>query len=157
MVRWLAERVGPTGHVTAADIDPRYFGDLRLPNVEVRQCNITLDDVEPESYDLVHCRFVLMHLDEPADALQRMTGALRSGGWLVAADPDNDVAGSVDPDHPLSHLRGVRQHQRCTPPEHQTGAYRDHNFSRHLARPAASQGTKSRSAGTSDRAVSTGP
>ena len=104
MVRWLAERVGPTGHVVAADIDPRYLHDLCLPNVEVRQCDITADDVELKSYDLVHCRFVLMHLDDPADALRRMTGALRPGGWLVAADPDNDVAGSVDPDHPLSEM-----------------------------------------------------
>jgi SAM-dependent methyltransferase len=104
MVRWLAERVGPTGLVVAADIHPRYLGDLCRPNVEVRQCDITLDDVEPEFYDLVHCRFVLMHLDDPADALRRMTKALRPGGWIVAADPDNDVAGSVDPDHPLSEL-----------------------------------------------------
>jgi SAM-dependent methyltransferase len=104
MARWLAERVGPTGHVTAADIDPRYLGDLCLPNVEVRQCDITADGIELESYDLVHCRFVLMHLDDPADALRRMTSALRPGGWLVAADPDNDVAGSVDSGHPLSRL-----------------------------------------------------
>jgi SAM-dependent methyltransferase len=104
IVRWLAERVGPTGHVVAVDVNPRYLGDLCLPNVEVRQCDITLDDVEPQSYDLVHCRFVLMHLDDPADALLRMTSALRPGGWLVAADPDNDVAGSVDPDHPLSEI-----------------------------------------------------
>jgi SAM-dependent methyltransferase len=104
MVCWLAERVGPTGHVVAADIDPRYLGDLGLPNTEVRQCDITLDDLEPESFDLVHCRFVLMHLDDPAAALRRMTDALRPGGWLVAADPDNDVAGSVNPDHPLSTL-----------------------------------------------------
>jgi SAM-dependent methyltransferase len=104
MVRWLAERVGPSGRVVAVDIDPRYLGDLCLPNVEVRHCDITLDDVEPESYDLVHCRFVLMHLDDPADALRRMTRALRPGGWLVAADPDNDVAGSVNSDHPLSEL-----------------------------------------------------
>jgi ubiquinone/menaquinone biosynthesis C-methylase UbiE len=102
MVRWLAERVGLTGHVVAADIDQRYLGELCLPNVEVRQCDIALDDVEPESYDLVHCRFVLMHLDDPAAALRRMTAALRPGGWLLVADPDNDVAGSVDPDHPLS-------------------------------------------------------
>lgn len=104
IVRWLAKRVGLTGHVVAADINPRYLVDLCLPNIEVRQCDITLDDVEPESYDLVHCRFVLMHLDDPAAALRRMAGALRPGGWLVAADPDNDVAGSVDPDHPLSDL-----------------------------------------------------
>jgi SAM-dependent methyltransferase len=104
MVRWLAERVGGTGHVVAADIDLRYLGDLDLANVQVHQCDITVDDVELESYDLVHCRFVLMHLDDPAAALRRMASALRPGGWLIAADPDNDVAGSVDPDHPLSEI-----------------------------------------------------
>jgi SAM-dependent methyltransferase len=70
----------------------------------VRQCDITADGIELESYDLVHCRFVLMHLNDPADALRRMISALRPGGWLVAADPDNDVAGSVDSGHPLSRL-----------------------------------------------------
>jgi SAM-dependent methyltransferase len=99
---WLAERVGPTGTVVAADIDPRYLGDLREANVEVRQCDITRDDFEPESYELVHSRFLLMHLDDPADALRRMSAALRPGGWLVAEEPDNDVAGSLDPAHPLS-------------------------------------------------------
>lgn len=102
LVRWLAERVGPTGTLVAADIDPRYLGDLCEANVEVRRCDITRDDLEPESYDLVHSRFLLMHLDDPADALRRMTAALRPGGWLVAEEPDNDVAGSLDPAHPLS-------------------------------------------------------
>jgi hypothetical protein len=45
-----------------------------------------------------------MHLDDPADALRRMAAALRHGGWLVAEEPDNDVAGSVDASHPLSPL-----------------------------------------------------
>jgi ubiquinone/menaquinone biosynthesis C-methylase UbiE len=104
IVRWLAERVGRSGHVVALDVDPKYLGELCVPNVEVRQGDITVDNLEAESYDLVHCRFVLMHLADPAAALRRMTGALRAGGWLVAADPDNDVAGSVDPNHPLSEL-----------------------------------------------------
>jgi SAM-dependent methyltransferase len=102
LVRWLAERVGPSGTVVAADIDPRYLGDPREANVEVRRCDIARDDFEPESYDLVHSRFLLMHLDDPADALRRMTAALRPGGWIVAEEPDNDVAGSLDPAHPLS-------------------------------------------------------
>jgi SAM-dependent methyltransferase len=66
-----------------------------------RRCDITRDDVEPASSDLVHSRFLLMHLDDPADALRRVAAALRPGGWLVAGEPDNDVAGSVDPAHPL--------------------------------------------------------
>ncbi|MCW2649681.1 MAG: hypothetical protein JWR32_657 [Mycobacterium sp.] len=104
IAHWLSERVGPTGRVVVADIDPRYLDDLNQPNVEVRQCDITVDDVEPGSYDLVHSRFLLMHLTDPADVLRRMTAALRPGGWLVAGEPDNDVAGSVDPGHPLSQL-----------------------------------------------------
>jgi ubiquinone/menaquinone biosynthesis C-methylase UbiE len=102
LVRWLSDRVGPTGRVVAADINPKYLGDLSEANVEVRRCDITVDDLEPESYDLVHSRFLLMHLDDPAEALRRMLAALRPGGWLVAEEPDNDVAGSVDFAHPLS-------------------------------------------------------
>ena len=28
VVRWLSERVGPTGKVVAADLDPRFLGDI---------------------------------------------------------------------------------------------------------------------------------
>jgi SAM-dependent methyltransferase len=104
LVRWLAERVGPTGHVVAADIDPRFLGDLREPNVEVRRCDITSDAVEQNYYDIIHSRFLLMHMKDPPDVLRRMIGALRPGGWLIAGEPDNDVAGSADPAHPLSGL-----------------------------------------------------
>jgi SAM-dependent methyltransferase len=104
VARWLAERVGPTGHVVAADIDLKYLGDVREPNVEVRQCDITLDQIEPAYYDLIHSRFVLMHLDDPADAVRRIAAALRPGGWLVATEPDNDVAGAIDAAHPRSEL-----------------------------------------------------
>ena len=104
LVRWLGKRVGPAGHVVAADIDPKFLGDLSELNVEVRQIDITRDAVEQCHYDLVHSRFLLMHLRDPADALRRMAAALRPGGWLIAGEPDNDVAGSVDPAHALSGL-----------------------------------------------------
>jgi SAM-dependent methyltransferase len=88
VVRWLSERVGPTGKVVAADLDPRFLGDISAGNVEVRRCDITQDDIEPASYDLVHCRALLMQMDDPADVLRRMATALRPGGWLVAEDGD---------------------------------------------------------------------
>jgi SAM-dependent methyltransferase len=102
VVRWLCGRVGPTGQVVAADLDPRFLGDLREPNVEVRRCDITRDDLEPSFYDLVHCRLLLMHLQHPADALRRMAAALRPDGWLVTEEPDNDVAEAIDRAHPLA-------------------------------------------------------
>src|SRR5262245_5273165 len=40
MAVWLAERVGPTGHVVATDIDVRYLARLRIANLEVVQHDI---------------------------------------------------------------------------------------------------------------------
>ena len=85
-------RVGPKGQVVAVEIDPRFLSDLGQPNVEVRRCDFTRDDVEPGCYDLVHSRLLLMHLSDPAEVLRRMAAALRPGGWLVAEEPDNAVA-----------------------------------------------------------------
>ncbi|MGA9374376.1 MAG: class I SAM-dependent methyltransferase [Mycobacterium sp.] len=101
VVRWLSERVGSAGRVVAADLDPRFLGDLRAPNVEVRRCDITQDEIEPASYDLVHSRAVAMHMNDPADVLRRMVTALRPGGWLIAEDPDYGTVESLDPAHPL--------------------------------------------------------
>lgn len=103
--RALAVRAcGREGARRRREIDPRFLSDLRQPNVEVRRCDFTRDDVEPASYDLVHSRLLLMHLSDPAEVLRRMAAALRPGGWLVAEEPDNAVAESVDPGHPLSEV-----------------------------------------------------
>ncbi|MGZ4524963.1 MAG: class I SAM-dependent methyltransferase [Mycobacterium sp.] len=89
VVRWLSQRVGPSGHVVAADLDVRFLGDIDTQNVLVRRCDITQDPLEPSSYDLVHARSVLTHLRDPVAVLRRMTAALRPGGWLTVEDTDN--------------------------------------------------------------------
>jgi SAM-dependent methyltransferase len=98
IARWLAERVGPGGHVVATDIQPRFLGDLQLPNVEVRRHDITADPIESDCYDLVHCRGLLMHLRGPAEILGRMAGALRPGGVLFVeeshGEPQRMTSGS---------------------------------------------------------------
>src|SRR5262249_35920145 len=102
IVRWLSERVGPAGQVVAADINPRFLGGLRGPNVEVRQCDITRDEIEAGHYDLVHCRHLVIHMDDAADVLRRMTAALRPGGWLLVEEPDLGAVEAVDRAHPLT-------------------------------------------------------
>lgn len=101
VARWLSQRVGPTGRVVATDIDPKFLGDLREPNVEIRRCDITNGDFEPASYDLVHIRALVMHMDNPVD-VRRMAAALRSGGWLLVEEPDYCAVESLDPAHPLA-------------------------------------------------------
>jgi SAM-dependent methyltransferase len=92
---WLADRVGPTGRVLATDIDPRFLGSLKLPNLEVHLHNIAVDPLPEAAFDLVHARLVLMHLPEREKVLTRMISALKPGGWLV--DEEYDSA-SMPPD-----------------------------------------------------------
>jgi SAM-dependent methyltransferase len=49
----------------------------------------------PEPLDLVYCRFLLMHVHDPALVLRRMGRAVRPGGWVVAQEPIT-TAGRID-------------------------------------------------------------
>jgi SAM-dependent methyltransferase len=88
--------------VVAADINTRFLEDLREGNIEVRRSDITQDEPEAGVYDLVHCRWLLMHLDEPAGALHRMARALRPGGWLLVEEVDGRSMFAIDSEHPLA-------------------------------------------------------
>lgn len=90
VARWLAGQVLPGGRVVATDIDTRFLGELTGPGIEVRRQDIVADDLPARSFDLVHARFVLMHLGSAAgQATVAMARALRPGGWLVLEETDS--------------------------------------------------------------------
>ena len=105
MAAWLAEKVGPTGHVVTTDVDLGYLRRLNLPNLEVVEHNILEDPLEPlgpGSFDLVCSRLMLFHLVGRQElAIRRMVECLRPGGWLIDEDADWGTAAPVDPSHPL--------------------------------------------------------
>jgi SAM-dependent methyltransferase len=96
--RALAERL-PRGRLLAIELDARQLAAARantagLTNVELRQgdaCAPPLAAGEPGSFDLVHARFLLEHLSEPAAAVRAMAGAVRPGGRVVLVDDDHDT------------------------------------------------------------------
>jgi SAM-dependent methyltransferase len=98
VARWLATRVGESGHVLATDLDPRWLERSAPPaNVEVRQHSIG-DDPLPEShFDLAHERLVLMHLPERVAALRSMVASVRPGCWVLVEDFDSDIAPEAFP------------------------------------------------------------
>ena len=101
VARWLAERVGPAGRVTATDLNPRFLGGPGRPNLEVRRHDILEDDLEAARYDLVHCRALLMHLPDPVRPLRRLVHAVRPGGWLLVEEADGAASfAAADPAHP---------------------------------------------------------
>jgi SAM-dependent methyltransferase len=77
-----------TGKIVAVDLEPRFVEGIKKPNLEIRRQDITKDKLEPETYDLIHTRVVLMHvLDRPA-ALNNMLAALKPNGWLLLEEAD---------------------------------------------------------------------
>jgi SAM-dependent methyltransferase len=89
---WLADRVGPEGRVVATDIDTSLLEALPDTRVEVLRHDVLVDDLPTASFDLVHCRALLVHLSAPDGALERMVSWLKPGGVLVAEEPWIDVA-----------------------------------------------------------------
>ncbi|HEX6122890.1 MAG TPA: methyltransferase domain-containing protein [Ktedonobacterales bacterium] len=89
IARWLCQRVGSSGQVTATDLDTRFLTVLGEPNLVVRQHDITRDPLPERTFDLVHARFVLEHLADREAALRPMVAALKPGGWLLLEETDS--------------------------------------------------------------------
>lgn len=96
----LAELVGPTGEVVGVDYSGAQVEQARalLPaaftNVRFIQASATDTGLPRESFDLVYCRFLLIHLADPQSALSEMRDLLKSGGIIACEDGDLTSAGS---------------------------------------------------------------
>jgi SAM-dependent methyltransferase len=98
---WLAERVGDAGEVVATDTDLSQVRAHR--HVRTVAHNIAADPLEPlGTFDLIHVRLVLGHLEHRRDVLARLAGALNPAGVLVVeefvASWDRCVMETPDPD-----------------------------------------------------------
>jgi SAM-dependent methyltransferase len=87
VARHMAERVGPMGSLLVTDLDIRHLEGINDQNIEVRIHDICSDPLEAE-FDIIHARFVLEHLPERHDVLDKLVSALRPGGWLLVEDLD---------------------------------------------------------------------
>jgi SAM-dependent methyltransferase len=99
----LAELVGPEGHVVGLDSSAAQLAQARerMPtsstNIRFVEASATDSDLPRASFDLVYCRFLLLHLPEPERALREMGALLKPNGILVCEDGDLTSAGSEPP------------------------------------------------------------
>lgn len=102
IARWLAERVGDMGSVTAIDADTSLLADLAaLTHVAVIQGDLTTMDFGTACYDLVHSRAVLMHLTDPVGVVNRVVDALAPGGVVFFEEVDGAPAQEASDDPAL--------------------------------------------------------
>ncbi|HEB80202.1 MAG TPA: methyltransferase domain-containing protein, partial [Rhodospirillales bacterium] len=87
-----ARRVGPGGSVVATDMSPGMLTVARERAADLGLENITFEEVDGEEidfagrvFDAALCRWGLMFMPAPEDALARVRGHLRPGGAFAAA------------------------------------------------------------------------
>jgi SAM-dependent methyltransferase len=99
----LADLVGPAGHVVGIDVSGAQLAQARErlqtggANISFVEASATDTGLPPASFDLVYCRFLLIHLPQPERALRQMHDLLKPNGILVCEDGDLTSAGSEPP------------------------------------------------------------
>jgi SAM-dependent methyltransferase len=100
--RLLAEMVGSSGSVVGIDNSEEQIQQARqeaeasgVRNVTFFAADATQTDLSRASFDMAYCRFLLLHLPDPEQALQEMAAVLKPGGTLICEDGDLTAAGST--------------------------------------------------------------
>jgi ubiquinone/menaquinone biosynthesis C-methylase UbiE len=105
VLRLIAERVGPAGHVVGLDIDAE-IGRRAVERLQgTGVCNATfvhgdasrLTRIDGGPFDLVFARLLLFHVRDPAALLRRLWEWVRPGGVLLVMDYDTTVARGFPP------------------------------------------------------------
>ena len=102
--RMLAEIVGPPGAVVGIDASLEQVEQARqlcrktgLNNTAFLGADATKTDLPNDWFDLVYCRYLLLHLPDPDACLLEMRRVLKPGGMIVIEDGDLATATSLPP------------------------------------------------------------
>ena len=95
--QWLAQRVGPAGHVIASDIHTDLMEGIAGGNLEVRKFDVVHDEPPDAPYDLVVIRALLHHLPERRAIVSKVARWLKPGGQLFINEPDFYPTWTVEP------------------------------------------------------------
>ena len=110
IMNWMGEVVGLMGEVVAVDLDPKFLSDADRPNVSVVRADIRTAQLPQQSFDVVHARYVLIHLANYEVVLTKMLGSLKPGGWLVLEEPDFSASrGIIGEEQDLASVHKVNQ------------------------------------------------
>ncbi len=126
IMKWLSETVGVTGKVVAVDVNPRFIEDKKSPQIEIIKADIRSFETLGAAFDLIHARYVLIHIPDYQQTLKRIHSFLKPGGWIVIEEPDFSAArpifGNKDDFHSVQNVnQAIEQMFRDMGMDHAVG------------------------------------
>ena len=110
----LARRVGPSGQVTGADIDPlqlrgarTFVADNGLANVEIVETDAYASSFSDNSFDLAHVRFLFAPAGRDAQLMDELWRLTKPGGIIAIQEPDAAAWGCYPPSDAWDRLKTV--------------------------------------------------
>lgn len=95
----MASQVGVNGSVCGVDLSAAQLDIARFQTAALKSDNVRFSKgsaydsgLPKESFDFVYCRFLLIHLNRPIEALLEMKSLLKPGGVIVCEEADFDKA-----------------------------------------------------------------
>jgi ubiquinone/menaquinone biosynthesis C-methylase UbiE len=94
MALWMASNIVPLGKVYGIDVNVDQIKIARkqasshnVVNIEFNSLSIYDVDKIDEKFDLIYCRYLLMHLANPIEALKKAISLLNTGGKIICEEP----------------------------------------------------------------------
>ena len=125
--QWLADAIGPDGHILAIDHNPervqdtlqRLQGTPVASRISVQEGNGTALGQPDQQFDWVWCADVLHHIDDAVGALREFQRVLRPGGCIVIKEsqvlPSMFLPGHLDLERQLQRAEIQFQHAEAGP------------------------------------------
>ncbi|MBD8256542.1 methyltransferase domain-containing protein [Pseudomonas fluorescens] len=105
MSLWMAEKVGPGGQVIGIDASAEQIAvckaraeALGYTNTRFEQLDFSQIHSLNTLFDIAYCRFILIHLTQPLEAIKLMSSVTRPGGAVVCEEPVTDLH-ECSPEH----------------------------------------------------------
>jgi len=98
---WMSKQVGPGGSVVAIDRDTTHLQALNGTRCEVIQGDFLETNLEVQ-FDLIHCRYVLIHNKNDMEILKKIRHILKPGGRVLLEEPDFTSARTLNPSSNMS-------------------------------------------------------
>lgn len=107
ILRWMIDSVGSEGKIVGIDKNIRFIKENNAKQVEIIEGDILDIELESCDFDLVHAKYVLIHINEPEKIIRKLTRLLKAGGIIILEEPDFTSARVVD-----DSLLNEQAHQR---------------------------------------------